>query len=106
MFEQQKMVISACLRACVCACEIVMRKKKYMSEITDSIIIAVVAIYEICCVCPVQSGVEKDIQRKHMLNWVAAQKLIDAVDNMINHARIGLWALKPNMDCSIGASIR
>lgn len=79
-------------------------------KITDIIIVVVVVvvaeIYGIYCEYPAQNGVERDIQQRNMLNWVAVQKRIAAVDSMTNHAHIGLWDLKPSTDCSIGASIR
>lgn len=80
--------------------------KKEIIEITATIVVVVVEIYGIYCVYPVQNGVEKVIQQKNMLNWVDEQKRIVAVDSTTKHAHIGLWDLKPNMDCSIGASIR
>lgn len=40
-----------------------------------------------------------------MLNLVATRKRIDVVDNMTNHAHIGLWDSNQSMDYSTGASI-
>lgn len=77
---------------------------KIKSKLEDGAVVVVVEIYGIYCVFPVRNGAEKVIRRKNMLNWVVAQKRIDAVDSTINHAHFGLWDSKQNMDYSIGAS--